>query len=84
MAQAKRFSVVKVSIVIVVFALIALVAWRVWDASQHSDDSTGSSQESLTAPTIQSESDLDKASSTLDAMDVESDETAKLDAQTDF
>ena len=84
MARNEGFSIVEVIIVVAVVGLIGLIGWRVWDAQQNTDTGQTETSQQNQVPDINNESDLDKASESLDATDVEGSESQQLDSQTSF
>ena len=71
------FSIVEAILIVAILAVIGYVGWRVWEAQQSvgtasTNNSTQTAQVPTTAPDIKSASDLDKASSTVDQMNLDS------------
>lgn len=79
----KGFSIVEIVIVIAIIALIGLIGFRVWDANQSTTEQTDTTQTD-TAPSVNSDEDLDKADSALDETNLEGSESQQLDTETSF
>lgn len=79
----KGFSIVEIVIVVAIIALIGLIGFRVWDANQSTSEQTDTTQTD-TAPSVNSDEDLDKADSALDETNLEGSESQQLDTETSF
>lgn len=79
----KGFSIVEIVIVVAIIALIGLIGFRVWDANQSTSEQTDTTQTD-TAPSVNSDEDLDKADSVLDETNLEGSESQQLDTETSF
>lgn len=85
MAYRKGFSLIEAIVIVVVLGLIGLVGVKAWDAFRANDTtSVNRGADSAAAPTISTPSDLDKAAKFLDETDIDGQESATLDQQTDF
>ena len=84
--QSKGFSLVEVMIVVVIVGLLGFIGWRVWDAmqTQPAEDQNGTSQTTPAETDVESEADLDEASQTLDATNIEGSEPKQLESETTF
>lgn len=79
----KGFSIVEIVIVVAIITLIGLIGFRVWDANQSTSEQTETTQTD-TAPSVNSDEDLDKADSALDETNLEGSESQQLDTETSF
>ncbi|HEY0964927.1 MAG TPA: hypothetical protein VGE13_00425 [Candidatus Saccharimonadales bacterium] len=89
----KGFGAIEILIVIAVVIILGFLGWKAWEAytdkpsdtsNQESKQQNNTMPSESDIPTIESESDLDKAEKMLDDTDIDGTESKDLESQTNL
>lgn len=87
-SRSAGFGLIEIVLVVVVLAIIGLIGYRVWDAnvnkSTQTSEQRSNENDENDVPAINNSKDLDKAEETLDNADIDGNEEAELNEQTNF